>query len=133
MSSVYGIWKHEMASGDMSVITTQIIREDGSYETHMIFRSGAGCEQHVHHYGEAVLGETTLKLALAAGRTEMKGCDDPSKNFELRDLTGTEMEEARGLLAREIPYVVESDTLTTTVEGPTGQMEAAYKRQGSNC
>lgn len=129
MSSVYGVWKHEMGSGDSSVITTQTIREDGSYETHMIFSLGAGCRQHVYHYGKIMIGEATLKLTLGSGQTEMTGCEDSSRNFDLRDLTSAEIEEARGLLAQEIPYTVEDDTLTTTLQGPMGQMNVVYERQ----
>lgn len=128
-SSVYGTWKNEMASGDSSVITTQTIREDGSYETHMIFPVGAGCRQHIYHYGEVTIGETTLQLTLASGKTAMTGCENGSQNFALRDLTRAELEEARRLLAQEIPYTVDDDTLTTTVNSPMGEMNVAYERQ----
>ncbi|MCG8603707.1 hypothetical protein MJD09_01735 [bacterium] len=49
MSKIYGIWKHEMKQGDSVSVITQSIREDGSYETHMIYAIGAGCQQHTRH------------------------------------------------------------------------------------
>lgn len=129
MSSIYGIWKHETAAGESSVITTQTIREDGSYETHMIFVLGAGCRQHVYHYGRVMISEATLKLIFDSGKTEMTGCEDSSKNFDLRGFTSAEIEDARSLLAQEIPYTIENDTLTTTVKGPMGQLNVEYRRQ----
>lgn len=129
MSTIHGVWRHEIGSGDSSVITTQTIRENGSYETHMSFSLGAGCRQHIYHHGKIRIGEATLKLTIESGKTEMTGCEDPSRNFDLRDFTAAEIEDAKGLLAQEIPYTVENDTLTTTVKGPMGQMEVVYERQ----
>lgn len=129
MSSIYGTWRNETASGDSSVITTQTIREEDSYETHMIFLFDAGCRQHIYHYGRISIGEATLKLTVESGKTEMTGCNDSAKNFDMRALTRAEIDEARSLLAQEIPYTIENDVLTTTVEGPMGPMDVVYKRQ----
>ena len=59
----------------------------------------------------------------------LTGCADASKNFEMRDFTEAEVNEAETLLAQEIPYSVEGDTFTTTVQGPGGSMDVVYKRQ----
>ncbi len=59
----------------------------------------------------------------------MEDSADPAQNFEMRDFTEAEHEEAAGLLAQEIPYVVDGDTLTTTVTAPgIGEMKIAYTR-----
>ena len=129
MSGIYGIWKHEMAYEGSSTVTTQTIREDGSYQTHMVFTTGGGCQQHIYHYGTLEIGSTTLKLNFKSGKTEMKECEDLSKNFDTRDFTEAETHEAKSLLEQEIPYTVEGDTLTTRVSSPMGEMEVVYNRQ----
>ena len=129
MSGIHGVWKHEMVYGGASMVTVQTIREDGSYETHMVFPMGGGCRQHIFHYGHVEIGDTTLKLRFESGTTTMKGCEDASKNFESRGFTEAEINEAQTLLAQEIPYTVDGDTLTTTVQGPGGQMKIDYTRQ----
>lgn len=129
-SSVYGIWKHTMVDRGSSAVTVQTIRTDGTNETHMIYSFGGGCEQHIHHYGTIEIGDVTLKLNFEAGETSMRGCTDPSKNFDTRAFTEAEIDEARSLLAQEIPYSIEGDSLMMTVRGPMGEMKVAYNRQG---
>lgn len=128
--SVYGIWKHEMVDRDSSTVTIQTIREDGTYETHMIFYFDGGCEQHIHHHGTLQIGDATLNMSFESGETRMTGCTDPSKNFDTRDFTEAEIDEARTLLAQEIPYSIEGDSLVMTVRGPMGEMKIVYNRQG---
>lgn len=129
-SSVYGIWKHNIVDRGSSTVTIQTIGDDGTYETHMIFSCGGGCEQHIHHHGTIEIGDFTLKLNFESGETRKTGCADPSKNFDTRDFTEAEIEEARSLLAQEIPYSIEGDSLTMTVRGPMGEMKVVYDRQG---
>ena len=129
-SSVYGIWKHKMLDRGSSTVTIQTIRDDGTYETHMIFSFGGGCEQHIHHHGTLEIGDVTLKLSFESGETRMTGCTDPSKNFDTRDFTEAEIDEARSLLAQEIPYSIEGDSLMMTVRGPMGEMKVVYNRHG---
>lgn len=129
--TIYGVWKHEVGSPGSRTVTTQTIREDGTFETHMVFALGDGCEQHIRHSGTIKIGDGTLKLTLEAGETKMNGCEDPSKNFTLRPFSPAEVEETKAMLAQEIPYAVESDRLTTMVRGPSGKMEIVYERQGA--
>jgi hypothetical protein len=129
-SDVYGIWKHEMVDAGSSSVTTQTLRDDGNYETLMVFSFGGGCEQHIHHHGTFEMGEASLKLSFGSGETSMRGCADPSKNFDRRDFTEAEIDETRSLLAQEIPYSIDGDSLVTTVRGPTGEMKVVYERQG---
>ena len=129
MSSIRGVWKHEASYGGRTVVTVQAIREDNTYETHMVFPSAGGCEQHVYHYGSVEVGDATLRLHFGSGKTKMTGCQDESKNFELRDFTEAEIDEAKTLLAQNIPFTVVDDTFTTTVKTPVGEMSIAYKRQ----
>lgn len=130
MSSIYGIWKHEMVSEGSSTVTTHTIREDGSYETHMIFAMGSGCQQHIYHHGKLDIGKATLRLNFDSGKTEMRECEEPAKNFGMRDFTEEETNEVISLLEQqEIPYTVEGDKLTMTVKGPTGEMKVVYNRQ----
>lgn len=96
-SSVYRIWKHKMVDRGSSTVTIQTIRDDGTYETHMIFSFGGGCEQHIHHHGTFEIGDATLKLSFESGETRMTGCTDPSKNFDTRDFTEAEAARRRGL------------------------------------
>jgi len=129
MANIYGTWKHEMASGESSVTTRQMIHEDGSYETHMIYVLENGCRQDIHHYGEVEIGGATLRLSLESGQTQMTRCTDSTNNFEVRDFTDEELEEARGILDQEIQYHVVGDTLKTVVRGPEGEVEVAYIRE----
>jgi hypothetical protein len=119
-----------MVDRGSSSVTTQTLRDDGTYETHMIFAFDGGCEQHIHHYGTFEIGEATLQLSFDSGETSMTGCTDPSNNFDERDFTEAEIDEARGLLAQEIPYSVDGDSLVMTVRGPMGEMNVVYERQG---
>jgi hypothetical protein len=128
-TSVYGIWKHEAGEPGSSMVMIQTVRSDGTYETHMIYSFGGGCEQHIHHYGTLVVGDDALHLNFESGETRMTGCTDPSKNFATREFTQAEVDEARSLLAQAIPYSVEGDSLTMTVSGPEGEMKVVYKRQ----
>ena len=129
MSNIYGIWKHEMDYGGSSTVTTQTIRDDGSYETHMIYAMGGGCGQHIYHYGKLDVGEVSLRVNFESGETEMMDCEDPSRNFDRRGFTEAEIDEATSLLGQEIPYTVEGDRLTMTVKVPMGEMEVVYDRQ----
>ncbi|HUF68508.1 MAG TPA: hypothetical protein VMM79_07605 [Longimicrobiales bacterium] len=129
-SSVDGIWKHKMVDRGFSTVTIQTIRDDGSYETHMIFSLDGGCEQHIHHHGTVEIRDAMLKLRFESGETRMTGCTDPSKNFDTRDFTQAEIDEARRLLSQEIPYSIEGDSLMMTVSGPIGEMKVVYNRQG---
>lgn len=128
--SVSGIWKHQMVDRGSSTVTIQTIRDDGTYETHMIFSFDGGCEQHIHHHGTLEMRDATLRLRFESGETRMTGCTDPSTNFDTRDFTAAEIDEARSLLAQEIPYAVEGDSLIMTVKGPMGEMKVAYNREG---
>ena len=94
----------------------------------MIFSFGGGCEQHIHHYGTLEIGDDTLQLTFESGETRMTGCTDPSRNFDTRDFTEAEVDEARTLLAQEIPYSIEGDSLMMTVMGPEGEMKVVYNR-----
>lgn len=129
-SSVHGIWRYKMVDRGSSTVTTQTLRDDGTYETHMIFSFDGGCEQHIHHYGTFEIGEATLQLSFESGETSMTGCADPSDDFDKRDFTEAEIDEARSLLAQEIPYSIKGDSLVMTVTGPTDEMNVVYKRQG---
>jgi hypothetical protein len=130
-ASIYGIWTHEMADrGSSHAVMIQTIRDDGTYHTHMIFPFGGGCEQHIHHHGTIEIGEVTLTLTFERGETRMTGCTDPSQNFDMRGFTEAEIDEARSLLAQEIPYSLEGDALMMTVRGPMGEMKVMYHRQG---
>lgn len=129
--TIYGVWKHEVGSSGSRTVTTQTIRDDGTFETHMIFALGDGCEQRIRQFGRVEIRDGTLKLTLEAGETGMTGCEDSSKNFDLRPFDEAEMEETRAMLAQEISYSVEGDRLTTTVRGPSGEMEIVYERQGT--
>jgi hypothetical protein len=128
-SSVYGIWKHQVVDRGFSTVTIQTIRDDFTYETHMIFSLDGGCEQHIHHHGTLEIGDATLKLSFESGETRMTGCTDPSRNFDTRDFTEAEIDEARRLLSQEIPYSVEGDSLMMKVSGPMGEMKVVYNRQ----
>lgn len=128
MSGIYGIWKNEMSFGDSSVVTTHTIREDGSYETHMIYGMGGGCRQHIFHFGKLDFDDASLRLSIESGETEMRDCEDPPRNFDRRGFTETEINEATSLLGQEIPYIVDDDRLTMTVKGPMGEMEVVYNR-----
>lgn len=129
MSSIYGTWKHEMDYGGSSTVTTQTIREDGSYETHMIYAMDGGCRQHIVHYGKLDIGEVSLRVNFESGETEMRDCEDSSRNFDRRGFTEVEINEAKNLLRQEIPYTVDDDRLTMTVKGPMDEMEVVYNRQ----
>ena len=130
MSSIHGVWKYETAyRGGASTVMIQTIREDGRYETHMVYPMVGGGRQDIFHYGRADVGAATLKLHFESGKTRMTGCEDASKNFEIRHFTEAETNEARTLLAQEIPYTVEGDTLTTIVKAAGGEMKVVYKRQ----
>ena len=128
MSGIYGIWKNEMSFGDSSVVTTHTIREDGSYETHMIYATGGGCRQHIIHFGKLDFDDASLRLSIESGETEMRDCEDPPRNFDRRGFTETEINEATSLLGQEIPYIVDDDRLMMTVKGPMGEMEVVYNR-----
>lgn len=130
-SSLHGIWKHEMGDRGSSAVIIQTICSDGTYETRMVFSLGGGCEQHIHHHGTIEIGDVMLKLNMESGETRTTGCEDRSRNFDTRDLTAAEIDEARNLLAEKIPYSIEGDSLTMTVTGPAGEMEVVYKRQRS--
>jgi hypothetical protein len=129
-SRVHGIWKHEMVDRGTSTVTIHTIRDDGSYETHMVFAFADGCEQHIHHQGTIEIGDTTLTLDFQSGTTRMTGCTDPSRDFAMRDFTQAEIDETRGLLAQEIPYSMDGDALQMTVKGPMGALTVVYTRQG---
>jgi hypothetical protein len=60
----------------------------------------------------------------------MTGCEDSSMNFELRPFDEAETEETKAMLAQEIPYSVDGERLTTTVRGPSGEMDVVYERRG---
>lgn len=129
-ASIHGIWKHKMVDSGSSTVTIQTIREDGTYETHMIFSFGDGCEQHIHHRGTFAIRGDTLTLSFESGQTRMTESTDPSRNVDTRDFTEAESDEARSLLAQEIPYSIEGDSLTMTVRGPMGEMKVVYSRHG---
>ena len=129
-SRIYGIWQHTVVDRGSSTVTIQTIRDDGTYETRMIFSFGGGCEQHIHHHGTLEIGDNTLKLTFESGETRMTGCTDPSKNFDTRGFTEGEIDEARSLLAQEIPYSIEGNSLIMTVRGPEGEMKVVYNHQG---
>lgn len=127
--TIYGVWKHEIMDHGSRTVTTQTIGEDATYETHMIFAIGDGCQQHIHHFGTIEIRDGKLKLNFHSGQTKITGCQDPSRNVDLRDFNQAEIEEATALLAQEIPYSIEGDRLTITVSGPMGEIKIAYNRQ----
>ncbi|MCG8605219.1 hypothetical protein MJD09_09500 [bacterium] len=57
----------------------------------------------IYHYGTVETGEGTLKLNFISGKTKMIGCEDPSKNFDLRGFTNAEVDEARVFWLRRSP------------------------------
>ena len=130
MSSIYGIWKHNTKYAGLSISIVQTIREDDSYETHMVFAMGRGGRKHFYYYGTLEIGDTTIKPKLGSGKVEMVGCKNPSKNFSLRELTEAETREARNILEQEVPYTIEGDTFVTKSKGPLGKITIAYERQG---
>ena len=67
-------------------------------------------------------------MSIESGETEMRDCEDPSRNFDRRGFTEAEINEATSLLGQEIPYIVDEDRLTMTVKGPMGEMEVVYNR-----
>lgn len=130
--TICGVWKHETGPPGSRTVTTQTIRDDGTFETRMIFAMGGGCEQQIRHSGTIEIRDGRLAMSLEAGETRMTGCEDLSKNFDLRPFDRAETEETRAMLAQEIPYVVEGDRLRTTVRGPAGEMEIVYERQSGH-
>ena len=129
MADIYGSWKNEMSFGGMTITTTQIIRPDGSFETHMNYPMGGDGRQSIYHYGTVEIGPTTMRISFERGKTEGSGSADPARNFPLRDFTAAEIDEAETLLDQDIPYTLDGDTLSMTVQSPAGPMEIAYTRQ----
>ncbi len=129
MSGIFGSWTNEMNFAGMSITTTQIIREDGSYETRMNYPLGGEGRQDIYHYGTAEIGQSSMRLRFHSGKTGGSGCADESKNFALRDFTSAEVDEAEALLDQDIAYTLEGDRLSMTVQSPAGPIEVVYTRQ----
>lgn len=131
MKNLVGTWEHELSYSGMNVKTILTLQEDRTFETHMIYRMSGGCIQNIYHYGKFEVSSDSLRLKFESGTTEKIGCQDSSQNFEMRNFTEEETNEARSLLAEPIPYTVEGNTLTTTVRGPVGEMKVIYKQKAS--
>jgi hypothetical protein len=125
-----GTWRYERAHLGNTTITLQTLRPDGTYETHMTYARGSG-EQHIFHYGTYQAAEGVLRLTFESGKTERLGHADEGMNFELRDFTPEEIDEAQSFLAQDISYALQDDQLRTTVETPVGTMEVVYARSES--
>lgn len=125
MKSIFGEWQSSSEHGS----STHVLDSNGTFQTHMIFPMGDGCKQHVSHFGRFVAEAGLLRLTFESGKTHMEGCAESAKNFSERDFNDAEIEETRGFLSQAIPFEVDGDTLTTTVEGPDGKMRVNYKRK----
>ena len=128
MSELHGTWRNETNMMGMMVELVQEIRPDGSYETRMAYPTPHGGTHKIFHFGQYTAEAGSLVLNFESGKTERVGCNDPSNDFELRDLNTSELEETKRVLADPIPFEVEGDELRTSVQSPMGPMKVTYTR-----
>ncbi len=112
----------------MRVETTHAIRDDGGYQTRMVYHMPDGARRTVLHEGVMDISETTFRANVHAGWTEATGASDPAHDFEMRAFTPEELAETKAMLGQDIAYAIENETLVTTVQGPQGEMQIRYAR-----
>ncbi len=129
LDSLLGTWDHNATHEGRASRMTQTFYPDGRYRTDMAFALSGGCRQRIGHEGTVEIIDGRLHLAFERGTTQVDDCTDASANFAERPFTEEEEAETRAMLGQAIPFTVDGDTFTTSVEGPSGAMTVAYKRR----
>ena len=99
--SIYGVWRHETVGEGFTSTLTNTLREDGSYEVHMMMGATEGCQQHIYHYGQFKLdeGQSLLKITFDSGERETTDCPDAADNIARRTFTPDEVAETLAQLS----------------------------------